>query len=109
MLTGPTERSANGIVFAVGDGFVDLEIVVVPGASRSRVIGAHWTALRIAVSAPPERGKANDAVCALLAEFFGVREANVAIASGHSGRTKRVRITGLSAAAALAALNQAGA
>ncbi len=102
------ERAAGGVEISVGAGFIELALVVVPGASRTRVIGAHGTALRVAVSAAPERGKANDAVCELLAQFLGVRSADVDIVSGHSGRSKRARVSGLTASAAIARLDQAG-
>lgn len=56
------------------------------------------SSLKIAVSAPPEDGKANAAVCKLLAKFFRVAKSNITVVSGATGRTKQIEITGDSAA-----------
>jgi len=47
---------------------------------------------KIRVAAPPERGKANEAVVRLLAEHFGVAKNSVKIVGGKSARTKIVDI-----------------
>jgi uncharacterized protein (TIGR00251 family) len=96
--------SAADIQITEQDGGVELTVKVVPGSSRDRVTGAWNTALRMAVSAPPEGGKANKHVCALLAATLGVRRADVTITHGHTQPLKRVRIEGLSAAHARRAL-----
>jgi hypothetical protein len=70
---------------------------VVPGASRASVLG--WQAdgkLRLAVSAPPERGKANDAVMDLLAGSLGVRRSALSVLSGAGSRVKKVQVNGVS-------------
>ena len=86
------------------DGGVDLAVKVVPGSSRDKITGVWDIALRLAVSASPEGGKANKQVCALLAATFGVRKADVTITHGQTQPLKRVRIEGLSAAQARHAL-----
>ena len=45
---------------------------VVPGASRTRLAGQLGDALKVAVAAPPEAGKANAALIELLAQVFAV-------------------------------------
>ncbi len=60
-----------------------------PGARQDAVLGAHAGALRIAVTAAPERGKANAAIARLLAEALGCRPAAVALLAGESSRIKR--------------------
>ncbi|HSD71700.1 MAG TPA: DUF167 domain-containing protein, partial [Thermoanaerobaculia bacterium] len=57
----------------VEDG-LELRIKVVPGTSRSEIVGALGDRLKVRVAAPPERGKANDALVALLREWLGARE-----------------------------------
>jgi uncharacterized protein len=72
-----------------------LRVKVVPGARHDRVVGRLGDAVKVHVSAPPEKGKANDAVCALLADFFGVDRAAVSVTAGHASPRKVVTIAGL--------------
>lgn len=67
---------------------------VKPGASRTRVGGGYGDppALVVAVNAPAVDGRANDAVVAALAEALDLRRADIAIVSGHTARSKVVRI-----------------
>jgi len=60
------------------------------------------------VTAPPEDGRANEAVVEVLAERLGLKRRQVEIISGETNRNKVVRVTGLSAAQVEAALNQPG-
>lgn len=69
-----------------------------PGATHPGIAGVHGDALRVRVREPAERGRANRAVEALLAETLGVPRDAVAVASGTTGRAKRVRVTGVDAA-----------
>jgi uncharacterized protein len=73
-----------------------LRLRVTPGASRSEVVGRHGDAWKIRVAAPPESGKANDAVVALIARALGVPRARIEIAGGHGSRDKTVVVSGLS-------------
>src|SRR4029078_10200047 len=66
-----------------------------PGARRNAVVGERAGALRIAVTAAPEKGKANAAIQALLAESLGCRPSQVQILSGESSRQKRFLVSGL--------------
>jgi hypothetical protein len=79
-------------------GGVAFDLKVVPGGSRDQIVGLLGAALKVKVSAPPEGGKANAAVCELLAEKVGVAVRDVAVVTGHSRPQKRVRISGISAA-----------
>lgn len=79
------------------DGSLLLAVKVVPGASRQRVVGLHGDRLKLAVTAPPEAGKANRAVCELLAEALGLPTRAVTVAAGTSTPFKTIRIVGLSA------------
>jgi hypothetical protein len=74
---------------------VELSVKVVPGSSRDKIVGAWQNALRVAVSAPPEGGKANQQVVRLLAEVFGVKRGDVTITHGRTQPLKRVLITGI--------------
>ena len=75
-----------------------LRVRVTPRAGRNRIVGVielpDGPAVKIAISAPPQDGKANAAVCKLLAKFLRTAKSNIAITSGASARTKQIEITG---------------
>jgi uncharacterized protein (TIGR00251 family) len=71
---------------------------VVPGAGRTGVVGRHGDAWKVRVTAPPERGRANDAVVELLSTTLGVPRASVSLVSGHGGRDKIVELAGITEA-----------
>lgn len=75
-----------------------LALRVSPKASIDRVLGPmdlpDGQALKVAVSATPERGRANAAVCALLADEFDVATGSVQVVAGETDRHKRVRVSG---------------
>ncbi|MGD9597115.1 MAG: DUF167 domain-containing protein [Steroidobacteraceae bacterium] len=77
---------------------VRLDVKVVPGASRSGLAGWLGGALKLRVTAPPERGRANCAVCALLAEALALPADCVRIVGGHGSTRKVVEVERLSAA-----------
>jgi uncharacterized protein (TIGR00251 family) len=72
-----------------------LKVKVVPGSSRNQIAGWLGDALKIKVTAPPEKGKANEAVIELLAETFGIAADNIEVVSGHSSPSKLIAITGM--------------
>ncbi len=74
------------------------DVHVAPGASRTRIVGEYSGALKIAVSAAPERGKANKALLAVLAKALGTKKAFVTLVSGQTSRTKRVAVEGQTSA-----------
>ena len=75
---------------------VELEIKVVPGARREVVAGWLGDALKVRVSVPPEKGKANEAVVRIVAKMLEVAPREVSIVSGHTSPRKRLVIEGLS-------------
>jgi len=83
---------------ATGDG-VRLAIRLVPKARSERILGlieepAGGVALKVAVSAPPEAGKANAALLRLLARQMGLPQRDLCLLSGTRDRRKMVQITG---------------
>ena len=74
-----------------------LALAVVPGAKRAGIVGRHGDGWKIRVTAPAERGRANEAVLELLAEALGIAPAAVRLVAGRGGRRKVVEIAGLSA------------
>lgn len=69
-----------------------LKLRVVPNASRNEVVGWHGEALKIKVQAPPEDGKANEAVIETLAAALGISRRNIAITHGAKSRDKTVAL-----------------
>jgi hypothetical protein len=70
-----------------------LRVQVQPRASRSEFAGLHGNAVKIRLTAPPVEGQANTALCAFLAEAFGVAKNRVELLRGDSSRQKQVKIT----------------
>jgi uncharacterized protein (TIGR00251 family) len=87
-----------------------LSLRVQPGASRTRLIGqlpgGEW---KVAVTAPPEGGRANAAVVELMSAVLGVPKRNLAVTRGTSGRQKTIEVTGIDAGTAAARLAAAAA
>jgi hypothetical protein len=79
------------------DGAITFEVLVAPRASRNRVIGVHEGALKVALTAPPVDGAANDALRKLLAKALGVAKSEVEILRGDRARIKLLRVQGISA------------
>lgn len=75
------DESSSGAAFS---------LKVVPGASRSKVVGLLGSALKVAVSAPPEGGKANAEVIRVLASALNVTRSDIAIIAGETRPQKRV-------------------
>ena len=72
-----------------------LEAKVVPGSSRTEIVGWLGECLKIKVAAPPEKGKANQAVIKLLSEKLKLNEESFTIVSGSSSQRKVVEIEGI--------------
>ena len=75
-----------------------LSVRAAPGASRDALAGIHGEALKVSVTAPPEKGKANAAILRVLARALGLRRSQLSIDSGETSRNKRIRVEGLEAA-----------
>ena len=80
------------------EGAVVLVLHAQPGAKRTEVAGPHGDALRIRLAAPPVDGKANKALCKLIAERAGVAPSRVAVVRGAKSREKLVEVRGVEAA-----------
>ena len=85
----PVRDSAQGATFTVR---------VQPRAKRNTIVAEIGDALKIALTAPPVEGKANQACIAFLAEVLDVPRSSVTIAAGESSRNKLIRVSGITAA-----------
>jgi uncharacterized protein (TIGR00251 family) len=88
--------TANGAQFALR---------VQPRASRNAIVGVIGDAVKLAITAPPVDGKANQAVVEYLSDLFRVPKSNIVIVSGETGRNKLIAIRGMRAEQVLKALN----
>ena len=73
---------------------VEVDLLVVPNASTAGVVGLHGDRVKIRVTSPPEKNKANAAVVELMRELTGTRR--VEITRGRTGRHKTVLLVGVS-------------
>jgi len=81
----PLKQTSGGITFAVK---------VQPRARKNAITGTFGDALKLALTAPPIEGKANEAVIDFLADFFDIPRSSITIASGKTSRLKVVHVNG---------------
>ena len=81
-----------------------LEVRVVPTSSRNRIVRVGEGRLKAYVTAPPERGKANQAAISLLADLLCVAKSRIRILRGHRSRDKVVLVEGVSTPSVIARL-----
>jgi uncharacterized protein (TIGR00251 family) len=100
VLTRPVPTWLQG-----NDDEVHLGIIVVPRATRTRIMGVHDGLLKIQLAALPEDNRANHELIRFIAETLGVARAQVALVAGSSNRRKRLRVALVSYQAALLRLS----
>lgn len=86
---------------------VRIAIRLQPRARRDEVVGMRGDALVVRVTAPPVDGRANAALCALVAKRARVPKSAVSVVAGASARDKLVEVRGIDEAALRAALSPA--
>lgn len=73
---------------------MDFVVKVIPKASKTEFVGyladGSW---KVKVAATPEKGKANQELCAFLAEHLGVAKSRIQIVSGATSHVKRIRVS----------------
>ncbi|QQS07904.1 MAG: DUF167 domain-containing protein [Phycisphaerales bacterium] len=77
-----------------------VRVKVVPGSKATVIVGRLGDRLKVKVAAPPEGGRANGAVCELIAKAVGVRSASVEVVHGATSPEKVLRVRGVIAAEA---------
>ncbi|MHC4994486.1 MAG: DUF167 domain-containing protein [Planctomycetota bacterium] len=83
---------------------ITFAVKAMPGGSRDAIVGLLEGALKIKVTAPPEGGKANKAICVLIAQTLGVSRSDVTVETGLNRPQKRIAVRGLTVEQARAAL-----
>ncbi|MFO0975602.1 MAG: DUF167 domain-containing protein [Planctomycetaceae bacterium] len=91
-------------LFQASSSGVILRVYVQPKARRAQIIGLHADRLKLAVTEPPDKGKANAAVIDLIAETFKVAPSRVSLVRGDTSRQKDIAIQGLAQNDAIAIL-----
>jgi len=76
---------------------VTFAVRVHPRAKKNAITGELGDALKVALTAPPVEGKANEACIEFFAKFLKVPRSSVSIAAGQSSRNKVIRVVGLTA------------
>lgn len=84
-MSHPIRTSPDGVL---------VDVLVVPNASRSMVVGVLGDRVKVKVATPPEKNRANAAVLDVLREATGVRTATVV--AGRTTRFKTVELVGAS-------------
>jgi uncharacterized protein (TIGR00251 family) len=72
------------------------QVRVTPRARQNKVQRQSDGSLKVYVTAPPEDGRANEAVVEAIAEWLGVKRRQIQIVTGTTSRHKVVRLTGVS-------------
>jgi len=72
-----------------------LSVRAQPGARKAGVSAEQAGALKVAVTAPPEEGRANQALTELLRDWLGLKRSQVELASGATSRNKQFLIRGV--------------
>jgi uncharacterized protein YggU (UPF0235/DUF167 family) len=93
------QSSAEALPYRATSTGITLHLRVTPNAAAHRIDGSERrddgsVVLRVRVRAVPDKGQANAAVEALMAETFGVGKRAVAVVAGHTARVKTVAVSG---------------
>jgi len=72
-----------------------LSVRVQPGSRKEAILGVHGEQLKVAVHAPPEKGKANDALVEVLAKALGMRKKQIVLQQGATNQNKVVLLMGI--------------
>lgn len=82
----------------------EIAVRLQPRARANEIVGERDGDLLVRVTAPPVAGRANDALCRLIAKRARIAAGRVSIVRGAGARRKRVRVEGLTEAELRAAL-----
>jgi uncharacterized protein (TIGR00251 family) len=78
-----------------GAGFITFDVKVIPGSSKNMISGEQNGALKIKISAAPDKGKANTELTDFISAVFGVKNSGVEIIRGEKSRHKSLKISGI--------------
>jgi uncharacterized protein len=84
---------------------IHIKVKAVPGATRNEIVGTLGDRLKVRVAAPPEGGKANKAICTLIAKALIVKTNQVLVLTGKTSAQKTIEVEGISSKTATERLN----
>lgn len=71
-----------------------LQVKVIPNAHKTMLDGFQNEILKVRIHAPPDKGKANEALIVFLSDKLKIAKSTIRIVSGHSSRLKKVELVG---------------
>jgi uncharacterized protein len=75
------------------NGSLTLNLKVIPKSSKNEIVGVlEDGSIKVKITAAPEKGKANAAICAYLSEVFSVPKRNIEIVRGETSPNKQIVI-----------------
>jgi uncharacterized protein (TIGR00251 family) len=87
-MSGPiVQENERGVTFVAK---------IVPGSSKTVVVGWLDNMIKIRVAAAPEKGKANQCLVRFLAKRLGIKKNTISLLSGQTSPVKQIRIVGIS-------------
>lgn len=75
------EQTSKGVV---------IRVKIIPKSTSNEIVGWENEELKVRIAAPPDKGKANQALIKFLAKFFEVTQAQVVLLSGETSRHKKI-------------------
>src|SRR5438132_46818 len=75
-----------------------LSVRAQPGARRNAIVGEQGGSLKIAVTAPPDQGRANKALVEVLCQSLKLKKSQIELLSGQTSREKKFLVRGIEAA-----------
>jgi uncharacterized protein (TIGR00251 family) len=84
----------DGLFGVSGDRLL-LAVKAVPGAAKTEFAGLKDRRLRVRIAAAPERGRANEALCAFIAKALGCGKREVFLTAGEKSPLKTLAIPAL--------------
>jgi len=94
----------TGLVVTASPRGARFKVRAAPGSKVERIVGVHGDALKVAVQAPPERGRANERLLEVLAAALALPVRSLTLVCGDTARDKVVEVAGLTPADVLARL-----
>ncbi len=84
--------SDNRLNFVEKNGQIVFNVKVIPGSSKNIIAGVYNGMMKVRLAAPPEKGRANQAMIELFAEKFNISKSSIVIVSGLTAKIKQIAL-----------------